>query len=567
MSRRKKAKPNTIAVADAYSNPLFGIGFGSQSPLEAAEYPAVRLTDNYALLNSLSRDQGIARSVISIIPNDMTREWFTLTGPVSLEQTAELERIQRVIGLRESVNEGLRWGRLYGGAAGLIWINGQESMLDQPLDLETILPGSFAGLPVFDRWCGITPESGLVLERGKMVPEYYTVNLENGGVLTRVHHSRIVRFLGAELPFQERQAALYWGLSEIEPVYGDIVLYDSIMHNMGGLTFQANVNTMEVQNLDQLFSLSSGEAQRRFWNTMQAQAKMRSNFGIQLVNKGDQMHNTQYTFTGFDHVTEAAQMNLSAKTHIPMTKLFGRSPAGMNATGESDLQNYYDYIDSLRESRLRPILEQLLPVLCMSAWGNVPEGLEVSFPPLWTPTAKEVAEIGKAKAETVVAAYTNGLLNVDTAQRELKKLADETGLFGSISDEEIAANKGKTIQDVTALRDPLMGLGYGEEPEPFTQETGDAMALDYKGQPREKNGKFTYGKLNAASTTGGKRGKMKPQRMTKKEAARVSSGILTDHPKLTSGTDEHMYCYGLHCYWFTVNGPGDYNFLKKIRLK
>ena len=53
------------------------------------------------------------------------------------------------------------------------------------------------------------------------------------------------------------------------------------------------------------------------------------------------MHNTQYSFTGFDHVTEAAQLNLSAKTHIPMTKLFGRSPAGMNATGESDLQNYF----------------------------------------------------------------------------------------------------------------------------------------------------------------------------------------------------------------------------------
>ena len=52
--------------------------------------------------------------------------------------------------------------------------------------------------------------------------------------------------------------------------------------------------------------------------------------------------------------------------------------------------------------------------------------------------------------------------NVDTAQKELKKLEDETGMFGSITDEEIAANAGKTYQDVTALRDPLMGLGYEE---------------------------------------------------------------------------------------------------------
>lgn len=479
MSRRKKAKGNpVIAVTDAYSNVLFGMGYGSQSPLEAAEYPATRLTENYALLNSLDRDQGIVRSVIGIIPDDMTREWFTLTGPVSPEQINELNKLQRTIGLRESVNEGLRWGRLYGGAAGLIWIDGHETMLDMPLEPESILPGSFAGLLIFDRWCGITPGSSLVLQRGKMVPEYYTVNLEDGSVLARVHHSRIIRFVGEELPFQERQAALYWGLSEIEPVYGDIVLYDSIMHNMGGLTFQANINTMEVQNLDQLFSLASGETQRRFWNTMQAQAKVRSNFGVQLVNKGDQMHNTQYSFTGFDHVTEAAQLNLSAKTHIPMTKLFGRSPAGMNATGESDLQNYYDYIDALRESKLRPALEQLLPVLCMSAWGTVPEGLEIAFPPLWTPTAKEVAEIGREKTEAVISAYTNGLLQVDTAQRELKKLAEETSLFDSITDEEIAANKGKTYQDVTALRDPLMGLGYEEEPNerPGAEEADRAVS-------------------------------------------------------------------------------------------
>lgn len=46
--------------------------------------------------------------------------------------------------------------------------------------------------------------------------------------------------------------------------------------------------------------------------------------------------------------------------------------------------------------------------------------------------------------------------------KELKKLEEETGMFGSISDEEVNAAAGKNYQDVTALRDPLMGLGYGE---------------------------------------------------------------------------------------------------------
>lgn len=187
-------------------------------------------------------------------------------------------------------------------------------------------------------------------------------------------------------------------------------------------------------------------------------------------------------------------LDLSGASRIPVTKLFGRSPAGMNATGESDLKNYYDYVDSLRESKLRPILERLLPVILMSTCGGVPEDMEVQFPPLWTPTAKEVSEIAKAKAETIVDVFQAGLIDKATSMRELKKLSDETGLFDGITDEEIAASVGHTFQDVTELRDPLSGIG-GEEPNPFEVAVTDRMTLDYPGQPREEDGKFSFGKM------------------------------------------------------------------------
>lgn len=45
--------------------------------------------------------------------------------------------------------------------------------------------------------------------------------------------------------------------------------------------------------------------------------------------------------------------------------------------------------------------------------------------------------------------------------KELKRLSEDTGMFGTITDEEIKANEGRTYQDVTALRDPLAGLGFG----------------------------------------------------------------------------------------------------------
>ena len=467
MSRRKGKKTGTtkpVQTADAFSNPLFHLGYGSQSPLEATEYPLTRMTYDYALLNSLYRSNWVVQNVVGIIPDDMLREGFTVSGSISPKYQQELDRCLRQTQLYDRINEGMRWGRLYGGAAGLILIRGQED-LSKPLELETILPGTFAGLYIVDRWSGITPDMELVSDLADPdfgLPKYYDINMADGRTVVSVHHSRIIRFVGRELPYLEKMAEMYWGESEVEALYADVVKHDNVAANMAALTFRANVDSMEVENLDQLFSVAPTAIQQRFWNMMQAQNVLKSNFGMQLVNKGDSVKNTQYTFTGLQEIYDSMCLDLSGASRIPVTKLFGRAPAGLNATGESDLQNYYDYVDTLRESKLRPILEKLLPIIAMSVWGGVPEDMDIQFPPLWTPTAKEVAEIAKAKVETIIAAFQANLLDQATAQRELKKLAEETSMFDSISEETIKKNKGKTFQDVTALRDPLMGLGFEE---------------------------------------------------------------------------------------------------------
>lgn len=461
MSRRNKNRPAggtekpMTATLDAFSNPLFSLGYGSQSPLEATEYPLTRMTDNYALLNSLYRSNWVVQNVVGLLVDDMLREWYTLKSATP-EQGKAINVVERSTRLRDRVSTGLKWGRLYGGAAGLILIDGQED-LSRPLDAEAVLPGSFRGLYILDRWQGISPDAGLTFEGGELVPEYYSINDAAGHTAARVHHSRLVRFVGRELPDLERQAELYWGESEVEALYNDVVAHDNVSANMAALTFQANINTMEVKGLEQLLSMSSPDVQRRFWNTMQAQKVLRSNFGMQLVEQGNKISNTQYTFTGLSDVYESMCLNLCGASHYPMTKLFGRSPAGMNATGESDLKNYYDYVDTLRESKLRPILDKLLPVVARSA-GIEQIDLDITFQPLWTPTASETATIAKGKTDVIIAAFQAGLLDADVAMRELKKLEDETGLFGSLTDELIAAKQGQTYQDVTALRDPLAGL-------------------------------------------------------------------------------------------------------------
>lgn len=471
MSKRKNtrhARPGTnqasVPVMDAFSNPIARLGYGTQDLLQATEYPLTRMTQNYQLLTSLYRGNWIVQNIIETIPGDMVRKWYTLKSSMPPEYMDALRRLERKVHLRKSLLEGMYWGRLYGGAAGIIMVRGQED-LSQPLDYGLVLPGCFLGLMVLDRWSGIYPELGQVTDPADPdfgYPEYYTIRDEESGTLiSKVHHSRVLRFEGRELPYNEKVAESYWGESELEAIYSELVKRDNVSGNIAALTFRANVNYLETDSLDQMLAVNNSAAQNRFWMTLQAQSVIESNFGTRLVNKGDVMHNTQYTFAGLADVYDRVMMDVAGAAKTPVTKLFGRSPAGMNATGESDMNNYYDYIDGLRENHLRPIFERLLPIMALSSWGIVPDDLDIDFPPLQTPDSGEIAEIADKKTQAVLSVYQSDLIDAATAQKELKALNDETGMYNAISDEAIEASKGKTYSDYKAMRDPMAGL-FGE---------------------------------------------------------------------------------------------------------
>ena len=447
----------SIRTNDAFSNPAARLGFGTFDLLNSTDYPVTRLTEDYKTLTSLYRDNWIVQNIVQLVPQDIIRKWFEIKTAADGQYLDSFERVIRKSHLRNKILDGLSWGRLYGGSVGLILIKGEED-LSLPLDIDTILPGAFQGLHILDRWSGVVPEGSLVMDPEDPdfgLPEYYTVRDANDTFISRVHHSRIVRFAGRPLPYQEAVTELYWGESEIEAVYNDVVRRDNVAANIAGLTFRANVEYREVEGLDQLLGIGNVEMQRRFWNQMQAQAILRSNQGISLINKGDAVHTEQYTFTGLSDVYDRVMMDVAGASRIPVTKLFGRSPAGMNSTGESDMTNYYDYIDGLRETTLRPVIEKLLPIICMSTWGMIPDDIDIEFPPMQTPDEEKNATIAEKKAGTIIAAFNANLIDKETAAKELRDL---DGIFDKITDEMAEEGRGVTAAEMLSMRDPFSGL-------------------------------------------------------------------------------------------------------------
>ena len=199
---------------DAFSNPAARIGFGTLDLLQATEYPMTRMTQNYQLLTSLYRENWIIQNIISTIPNDMMRKWYDLRTSVAPEYLKQMTQLERRTQIRKKLLLGMCWGRLYGGAVGVILIKGHNDM-SQPLNLDTIMPGSFLGLHILDRWTGVYPEGELVTDPEDPdfgLPMFYTVrNDETGTMVARVHHGRVIRFIGRELPWMEQVTEQYWG--------------------------------------------------------------------------------------------------------------------------------------------------------------------------------------------------------------------------------------------------------------------------------------------------------------------------------------------------------------------
>ena len=162
-----------------------------------------------------------------------------------------------------------------------------------------------------------------------------------------------------------------------------------------------------------------------------------SNTGSLVMDKDDDFSMQSYTFTGINDIYESFMLDISGAAEIPVTKLFGRSPAGFNSTGDGDLQNYYDMIQEKQENVIRYPLEKLLKIITMSVLGKIPDDWELVFNPVRRPSDNEKADLAQKYAQPILDAFGAGLIDKSTALKELKQQQKMTSVWSNISDELI----------------------------------------------------------------------------------------------------------------------------------
>lgn len=508
-------QPIRSRALDAFSNVLARLGAGTPNLLEGTEYSLQRMSRDFNTLNALYRESWIVRRIIDVIPADMLKNWITITSGLDPDVEKRLSLTLRRTQLIDKLKRGMQWGRLYGGALGVMLVKHQGYDLSQPLQLDWIMPGDFAGLLIFDRWNGVTPSSELIEDISDPdygFPKYYTVTDPAGGGSVKIHHSRVIRFTGNTLPFWEEIAEMQWGASVVESIFDELRKRDNVSWNIAQLTFMANIRVLKMQDLGQLLAATDNESQAELLRTLEAQNMLLNNMGMQVMDAADGLETHQYTFGGLSDCYQQFIMDISGAAEIPVTRLFGRSPSGLNATGESDLQNYYDMIAEKQESYLRPILNKVLPPFIISTLGSLPDDFDFEFDPVAEPTDKERADLAKCGTDNVVAAYNAGLISQRCALKELKQQSERTGVWTNITDEDI-----ERASDTVEPPGEMGGMfgGMGGEAAPASGEESSQVSLpakdnlfDASGYEHDDLGLFTgnnrvYSKIPLS--TGGKK--------------------------------------------------------------
>lgn len=446
---------NKLYTIDAFQNQMARLGFGQPNLNEGADYPLTRMSQNYNLFTSLYRSSWIVRKIVDVFPSDMVKNWIKFNSSLDPEKISKINSVIRKTKTKEKIKEGLRWARLYGGAAGLILIDGDED-LSEPLDYDTIMLDDYKGLLIFDRWNGIYPDIELeddISDEEYGYPKYYSISLSeannnlmlsyNKQDLVKVHHSRIIRFNGRDLPLWERQAEMFWGESEIEIVFEELKKRDNTSANIASLIFLANIRVLKMNDLGQLLGASTQKAQENLYKVLQAQNQLMSNMGIYVMDKDDDFGSEQYSFGGLNDIYESFMLDIAGACEMPVTKLFGREPAGFNSTGESDLTQYYDTLEEKQETYLQPIIDKLLPIIFMSTLGAIPEDLDWEFNPCMNVNSKDLADLAQSMASPIFEAFNAGLITKEIALKELKQQNEKTGMWSNITDEDIENAKNE----------------------------------------------------------------------------------------------------------------------------
>lgn len=497
----------------------------------------------YAYLSELAQRPEY-RVMSETIASEMTRKWITFQAKDQddedkQERIAELEEEFKRLRVREVFEKAAEQDGFFGRAH--IYIDTDDG--DDPDELQQSLgdgwdqrsrtkvkKNSLRSLKNVEAvWCYPTSyNSNNPLADSWYRPDTWFVQAQI------IHRTRLLTFIGREVPDLLKPTYSFGGLSLSQMAKPYV---DNWLQTRQGVNEIITSFTNWVLKTDLMTQLQSDGAE--LFKRMELFNAVKNNQGLMVTDKeGEEFEAVSAPLAGLDVLQAQAQEHMASVSHIPLVKLLGTQPAGLNASSEGEIRVFYDFVHSFQEKFFRDNLRTIMGFAMLNLWGEVDTDIDFVFEPLWALDGKELAEVRKTDAETDATYIDSGVL--DPAEVRQRIASDPDSGYNSIDAEDVP----------DLLSEEMDGLEpEGGRPQPQAEEVAEAaedadtgslaallMALDAfnpDDHPHAPAGSSKGGQFVKKGSGGGSEGgESGPVSMSK--AATKVHGILKQHG-LTGG--------------------------------
>ncbi|VFR32516.1 Phage-related protein [plant metagenome] len=347
---------------------------------------------------------------------DAVRNGYLVTCG-SEDIAAKLSRTDKKYAVKKHLRELVHFGRVYGGRIVLFDVQAEnpEEFYKAPFNLDGIQPGSYKGMSQIDpNW--VTPVLTDDNLRDPASQTYYEPTYWR--IKDRVYHKSHLRiFVPYPVPDYLKPHYRYMGVSVPQRMMERAYAAERSANEGPQLLMTKRLTSLGVGDA----ALTNREALEK---NLAEWVAYRDNYGVRVNGADETIQQFDTALADVDTVIMTQFQLAAAVANVPATKLLGTQPKGFNASGEYERSVYREDLESIQSNDMSPLLERHYQLVAKSTQTELPEGIEIQWLPVDSPTAKEWAEIDKLKADRDGVLFNTGAVDAEDIRNRLREDRD-----------------------------------------------------------------------------------------------------------------------------------------------
>lgn len=338
-------------------------------------------------LEHVYRSNDIGAKAVDLPVDDALRRGWSVEG-VDEATRKRLSSRADDVGITKKLRDAAAWARCYGGAAVVVAPRPGTGSISEPAapGNEVLWAESFRRDEIVVAQWGEDPDRSSFRK-----PLAWSLLAGRGEV--RVHPSRVFHFSGPSAGYEHLRRQQGHGDSVLGKMLDKVWDFDHAWASVGILLRENGLTSLKLAGLAELKAEEGEELIKARLEVMRLAVKT---LGVRLLDKEDEVAREGVPLAGVAEVLKLQAVRVAGTVGIPASRLFGEAPAGLNATGDSEIRVYYDTVMSWRENSFRLEHERAIRMLmlepCSPTGGREPEAWRITYPAPWEPTDKEKSE-------------------------------------------------------------------------------------------------------------------------------------------------------------------------------